>query len=354
MLSRIFRAAARSIVVNIIAASCLVLAQNSAGQAPAADTQNPATQGGWRRVSDPAPEPPAPRPLPPRGGLDAYGNPPDDARYVPASGQADRYAQAPPSADRSVPPQLTIKPGTYLTVRVNQVLSSDHNQPGDAFSATLAQPVVVDGVVVAQRGQTVGGRVSEAEKAGRVKGVSRLGIELTELGLVDGQQVPVRTQLISRSGPTSVGRDAGAIATTTAVGAAIGAAADWGRGAAIGAGAGAAAGIIGVLLTRGEPTIVHPEAVLTFRIEAPVTVVTDRAPLAFRYVGPADYPHPAELQTRIAPPPRPAYYPPYPYYGPYWGPYWSYWGPGYYSGFYLGPTVFIGRGYYHGYHGWRR
>ena len=64
---------------------------------------------------------------------------------------------------------------------------------------------------------------------------------------------------MNRNGPTSEGRDAVGIGAATGVGAIIGAgAADdiRGEGAAIGAGAGAAAGIIGVLLTRGKPTII--------------------------------------------------------------------------------------------------
>src|SRR5262245_34305193 len=86
-------------------------------------------------------------------------------------------------------PPLTMRPGTTLTVRLNQLLSSNHNQVGDVFFASLEQPVIVLGIVVAQRGQTVVGRVVEAKKAGRVHGVSRLGIALTELSLVDGQTV---------------------------------------------------------------------------------------------------------------------------------------------------------------------
>ena len=200
-----------------------------------------------------------------------------------------------------LPPQLTLRRGSFVTVRIDQPLSSDRNQQGDAFTATLARPVVVDGVVVAERGQTLSGRVVEAQKAGRVQGVSRLAVQLTDLSLVDGQQLPIQTQLISRSGPTSEGRDAGAIASTTGLGAAIGAAADWGRGAAIGAGVGAVAGTVGVLLTRGRETVIYPESVLTFRIEAPVTISTERAPQAFRWVEREDYDRPNELQTRPAP-----------------------------------------------------
>ena len=80
-------------------------------------------------------------------------------------------------------------------MRVNQVLSSDHNQSGDAFSATLVKPIVVNGVIVADRGQVIQGRVSEAKKAGRVSGTSHLGLELTDLSLVDGSQVPVQNRI---------------------------------------------------------------------------------------------------------------------------------------------------------------
>lgn len=240
--------------------------------------------------------------------------------------------QVPPSAARPVPPVLAIAPGTFLTIRVNQELSSDRNQQGDAFSAVLVKPVVVDGVVVADRGQVIQGRVSDAQKAGRGKGTSRLGLELTDMTLVDGHQVPVRTQLVSRNGSTSVGRDATAIAATTAVGAAIGAAAGLGEGAAIGAGAGAAAGILGVLLTRGHPTQVYPEQVLTFRLENPVMISTERAPQAFRDVNPGDYQQPSD-EPRLRP--RPVSPPPY--FGSYGGP----WGYPYYGG----PSIGLGFGY---------
>src|SRR4029079_18072366 len=134
-----------------------------------------------------------------------------------------------------------------------------------------------------------GGRVAEAKKAGYVEGTSKLGVQLTDLTLVDGQNIPIQSQLISRNGSTSVDRDAAAIAGTTALGAAAGAAADWGRGAAIGAGAGAVLGTLGVLLTRGHPTVIYPESVLTFRVEQPITISTERAPQAFRYVEPDEY-----------------------------------------------------------------
>src|SRR5258708_19523730 len=90
----------------------------------------------------------------------------------PAGGGQNPPPQPPQQQMPAPPPQFTIKLGTYLTVRINQPLSSDHNQAGDAFSATLVRPVVVDGFAVAQRGDTVGGRLAEAQNPLRLQGLS--------------------------------------------------------------------------------------------------------------------------------------------------------------------------------------
>jgi len=248
--------------------------------------------------------------------------------------EAGAPAEQQPAADPvAIPSRLTIKAGTYVTVRVNEILSSDRSMVGDAFTATLAKPIVVDGVVVAQRGQNVTGRVTEAKKAGRVAGTSRLGVQLIELPVVDGQQLPIQSELLTRNGTTSTGRDAGAIAATTGVGAAIGAGVNGGVGAGVGAGAGLVVGLAGVLLTRGNPTIVYPETMLTFRVNQDVTVSTDRSVQAFRYVQPADYDQPAQ-QTMVRRPLRPAYgfAPGYGYGYPYY-PYPYFYGPSFYYGF---------------------
>lgn len=232
-------------------------------------------------------------------------------------------------------------------MRLNDYLSSDRNQIGDQFSGTLDQPIVVNGWVVARRGETVMGQVKSVQKAGRVKGTSQLGVELTDITLVDGTQAPVLTQLSKASGGTSHGADAATIGGTTALGAIIGSAADWGRGAAIGAGAGAVAGIGAVLLTRGRPTVLYPEYELSFKLVDPVKVDTTTSQQAFYPVSQDDY-----NGNRYGRPslrygngyygaygpgpyayPYPYYYGAYPYVGVY--PSFGWWGPGfYYGGFY--------------------
>ena len=238
-------------------------------------------------------------------------------------------------------------------MRSDEWLSSDRNAPGDTFSAILDQPLVVDGWVVARRGQSETGTVAVAKKAGRASGTSQLGVQLGELTLVDGQQVSLQTEMLQSSAGTSHGQDVATVGTTTGVGAAIGAIAEGGTGAAIGAGVGAAAGLIGVLATRGKPTVIPPESVLSFRLQAPVTISTEHSQFAFQPVSQDDYNGRASYARtqRPAGPGGPGYPPPPYYYGygyPY--PYAFYPGPlsfGFYGGYGYGPRYggFGGRYY---------
>jgi len=397
----------RTAIAGLLAASTLAFAQDTTATLPAGangmtQQQSGSGSGGWKRVGDqsqvynpdpdnsvvsqngdpnqvgggpqtapyPAQQQPYPNEQPypnqqpayPANGNGGMQNPPPQygpQNYPPANGQnqypnqQQNYPPPPP-----VPAQLTIPAGTYMTVRVNQMLSSDKNQPGDAFTASLVQPVVVNGVVVAEPGQTLGGRVATAEKH-HMDRPARLGLALTNLTLVDGQQVPVTTQFISRQGGTTAGgAEFGTVAATTGVGAAIGAIAGWGTGAAIGAGAGAAAGLIGVLVTHNHASVIYPEQVLTFKLEAPVTISTVNSSQAFRYVMPNEYDRPTYSNNSVngmyqsAAPPPPVYNTyayGYPYYGAYgWG-YPYYWGPSF--AFYGG--WWGGRGYHPGYWGGR-
>ena len=238
--------------------------------------------GGANRQGQNNPYPPqgAPGSQAPRGQNPYPQQRPEDQAAWEA--QAAQYA-------KPVPLTLMVQPGTIIFIRTNDFLSSDHSKVGDTFTGTLEKSIVVNGWVVARRGQVVTGKVKEAVRAGKVEGVSKLGLELTDLTVVDGEQVPVLTELWKGSGGTSHGQDAGTIATTTAVGAGIGAAVGWGVGAAIGAGAGAVAGIVTVLVTRGHPTIVPPETPLSFRLVDPVKIDTTQGQQAFYPVSQEDY-----------------------------------------------------------------
>jgi hypothetical protein len=242
--------------------------------------------------------------------------------------------------------------------RLNQLLHSDHNHPGDAFTATLDRPLIVDGFVVARPGDLVAGEVTDAAPGHRGENVSRLGIRLTSITLADGNQIPVQSTLVTSSGPGWSAPDTAAVAGTGAFGAAVGAIAGGGTGAAIGAGAGAFAALAGLLMTKGHPTVLTPESLLTFRITSDVVVDTTRSPQSFRpeeatQYSQNDQPRMVRRPVSAAAPgygapapgygaPAPAPYAPAPYYGypyPYAYPYPYYYGPsivigGYYGGHY--------------------
>jgi len=261
-----------------------------------------------------------------------------DAVALPSAQQQPQPSPAPFTA--TLPPTLTVPAGTQIAVRVSQWLSSDRNHAGDTFSATLDQPVVVQGWVVARRGQSVIGRVDAAQKANDGNGVSRLGLEITELTLVDGEQVPVSTEMQqaapSPASQTPPGRNAATVATTTVLGTIVGAAIGRGEGAAIGAGLGATAGLATILYTRGRPATVAPETPLNFRLQSPLAISTQTGQVAFQPVTQTDYKdQDAYSNAPRLRGPRPVYAAPY--YG-YCGP----WGWDCYSGPYFGPYVGIG------------
>jgi hypothetical protein len=190
---------------------------------------------------------------------------------APVVEQPKPVEQAPPPAPRQ-PATVTIPAGTSLSIRLDEAISTDNRQSGDQFRAVLDQPLVVDGFVIAERGARALGRLVEVEKAGRVKGLAKLTLELTSVTSSDGQRVTLRTSPFTKEGPTSKGRDAGEIGGGAALGAIIGAIAGGGRGAAIGAGAGGAAGAGGVAMQRGKAATLPIETRLTFRTQEPVTV----------------------------------------------------------------------------------
>jgi len=242
-----------------------------------------------------APEPaPAPQPQPkpgarkrptpaPRAGVPVAAPPPQETASVtpppapeppppPPSAPVVTPVVVPAPPPAPEPAHVTLTPGTVLSVRFSQALSSDRSRQGDVFGGTLDQPLEIDGFVVAERGARVEGRVSEVQEAGRVKGLAQLTLELTRLHTSDGQSIPIRTTQFVQQGPASKKEDAEKIGAGAVLGTIIGAIAGGGKGAAIGAAAGGAAGAGTVAATRGKPAVLPAESRVSFRIDQPVEI----------------------------------------------------------------------------------
>jgi len=190
----------------------------------------------------------------------------------PEPAPAVQVPEPPAPAPPPPPRQVTLTAGTLIIARTTDGLSSDRNQAGDGFTATLDAPLVVDGLVIAERGAHLEGKVVQADKAGRMKGVSDLAIELTQITTSDGQRVPIETESFRKHGRTSKGEDAAKVGGGAALGAIIGAIAGGGKGAAIGTAVGGAAGAGTVAATRGKEVAIAPETRISFRVKNSVTI----------------------------------------------------------------------------------
>jgi len=209
-------------------------------------------------------------------------NPTPAARPEPVTPEPTPAVQPAPEPPAPAPPpppaprQVTLAAGTLIPVRTVEGLSSDRNQAGDGFTATLDAPLIVNGLVIAERGAHLEGKVVQADRAGRVKGVSDLSIELTQLTTSDGQHVPIETEWFIKHGQTSKGEDAAKIGGGAALGAIIGAVAGGGAGAAIGTAVGGAAGAGTVMGTRGKAVAIAPETRISFRLKNTITLTERR------------------------------------------------------------------------------
>jgi hypothetical protein len=179
---------------------------------------------------------------------------------------------APQNSPTPQPRIVTLPAGTNVVVRLAETVSPEHNYTGDTFRATLESPIIIDGFIIADKGSKVLGTIINAQRAGRVEGVSELALTLSEINTTDGQRVKIETSTWNKKGAKSTREDTAKVAGGAALGAIIGAIAGGGKGAAIGAGAGGAAGAGTVLATRGKTATLPIETRLTFRLANPVTI----------------------------------------------------------------------------------
>jgi hypothetical protein len=227
--------------------------------------------------SKPAPTPapaaveskPEPVTLPPFSSGSSAPPPPPKAEEPK---RTEIFKPEPPKAPARTPETITLPAGTSIVVRVNSTLSSDKNLAGDTFTGTLDQPIVVNDMVIAERGARVDGKVVESTKAGRVKGTSLLSVALTRIRTSDGQNISISTDPFVREGESSKKADAVKVGVGAAIGAAIGAIAGGGKGAGVGAASGGAAGGGVVLATRGKPVQIDVETKVPFRLANSVSI----------------------------------------------------------------------------------
>ena len=71
-----------------------------------------------------------------------------------------------------IPSATKLPEGTPIPIRLQSALSSASSHAGDSFSATIDEPVVIDGQTLLAPGTSASGRVLEAKPAARSRGGS--------------------------------------------------------------------------------------------------------------------------------------------------------------------------------------
>ncbi len=254
----------------------------------------------------------------------AYGQRPGYPPPPPGYSQRYPYPSPPPAPRYSIPNgPITLLQGTVLQVRTTNALDNKHAQEGTPLDFTVIGDVTVNGWLAIPRGATVHGVVTESKNAGQLKGSPELALRLTSLDL-SGKTYPLDSDEFRVKGPGKGAHTAGNIIGGALVGALIGGAVGGGGGAAIGAAAGGTVGTAASAAMPGPNAWIPAEALVTFHLNAPVTVE------------PVSQQEAARLAQGLYPGGPNLYRRPYPYYGRPYGPaVYAYPPPVYYRPYYM-------------------
>jgi len=214
----------------------------------------------------------------------AAGGQAGSAPAAPVANSSTASAAAPDSSSQQAssvpappppPAVISLPEGTEIQVRLDSDLGSAISHAGDAFTATVAHDVTVDGRTVIPREARAEGVVIDAKPLGHFKGGALLSVRLERVSTRWGSY-PVETSSISRA-EKGKGKRTGLFAGGgAAFGALIGGLAGGGKGAAIGALAGGGAGTAGGAMTGNKQIMLPAETLLTFRLEHSVHITEQR------------------------------------------------------------------------------
>jgi hypothetical protein len=169
------------------------------------------------------------------------------------------------SGDRAVLPS-----GTDVVIRLDQTLSSKTARPEDRITATVVEPVRLDGRTVIPVGTEVLGVVRSADTADRLARGGKLELAFDAIRL-ENQRLDMRTRVmevkgdgLERNSSTEKKAGLGAI-----IGGVLGGLTEGTSGAIVGAILGAGGGIAA---SKGEDVVLPEGTIMTLRLDDAMTV----------------------------------------------------------------------------------
>src|SRR6478735_2231402 len=180
------------------------------------------------------------------------------------------------AADRASEPverTLTVPDDTAFDVTLDTALASDSSRVEQPVRATIASPIVIDGITVIPAGSSLTGHVTHVSESGKVKGRAELAFRFTRL-TAGSVTYDIDTKPLSYVAASTKKDDAVKIGAGAAAGALIGAIAGGGKGAAIGTAVGAGAGTGVVLATDGKEIQLAEGRKLKVSLTTPLAIRT--------------------------------------------------------------------------------
>jgi hypothetical protein len=163
---------------------------------------------------------------------------------------------------------VTIPAGTSLSVTVLSNLASNKSKVEDPVKASLAKPVVINGMTAVPAEAQILGTVTGASESGRVKGRAAVEFRFDRL-VVNGETYRIQTASVKREAAANRKDDVKKGTVGAGAGAIVGGALGGGSGAAIGAVAGGAGT---VMATKGDEVEIPAGTAVQVLLQDPLTV----------------------------------------------------------------------------------
>jgi len=185
---------------------------------------------------------------------------------------------------------LALPAGTTVQLKLESMLSTRYNKPGDPFAGRVIAPVMLDGKTVIPVGASVAGRVIKVTEVRRYRGRPLIDLHPQTIIMPNGQRYEISAVVSATDSSTGTSvnhegeihgsgldtRDKMEMAVGAGAGLGMGAAFGGGKGALIGSAVGATAGAVR-WLARTKSADLPAGSEITIELSRPVMLSVNRS-----------------------------------------------------------------------------